>query len=104
MKIKPFRAIWYDFNESYLEMKESYQKDNMPFIEAEFEFKYDVASFLSYFSKKMSLAGLQEITNINQRQLSHYVNGRKRPSRPTVEKIERRIHSFAKELSQVSFV
>ena len=39
----------------------------------------------------------------NQRQLSHYVNGRKRPTQKTVKKIERSIHKFAKEISQVEF-
>ncbi|MDR0824602.1 MAG: helix-turn-helix transcriptional regulator [Prevotella sp.] len=93
-----------DFKNSYTEMKAFHAKENIPFVEAEFEFKYDVASFLSFFSNKFSLAGLQSITGINQKQLSHYVNGRKKPTAKTVEKIEKSIHEFANELSQVNFV
>jgi transcriptional regulator with XRE-family HTH domain len=52
----------------------------------------------------LSLAGLERITGVAQGQLSHYLTGRRNPSKKTVEKIQHSIHEFANELSQVKFV
>jgi len=93
-----------DFYLCYEDMKKSYEKDNQYFVESEFEFHYDTASFLQYYSNKFTLAGLQNITGVNQYQLSHYVNGHRKPGVKTVKKIETSLHNFAKELSQVHFV
>ncbi|HAH22269.1 MAG TPA: DNA-binding protein [Prolixibacteraceae bacterium] len=94
-----------DFYHSRDEMKELYIKTGQSFPDnLEFNFKYDTASFLAYYSKVLSLAGLQRITGVNQGQLSHYVTGHRRPSPKTVEKIEKSLHAFAEEISQVHFV
>ncbi len=93
-----------DFLSAYETMKKFYAQKGKKFIEAEFHFQYDVASFLQYYSDRFTLAGLQNITGINQRQLSHYVTGFRKPGIKTIEKIETSIHNFAKELSQVNFV
>jgi len=93
-----------DFKASYQEMKELHEKEGLRFVEAEFEFNYDTASFLQYYSNKFTLAGLQNITGVNQYQLSHYVTGHRKPSVKTVRKIETSLHSFAKELSRIHFV
>ena len=93
-----------DFMSAYEAMKQFYREKGKVFIEAQFNFQYDVASFLQYYSNRFTLAGLQEITGIHQGLLSHYVNGRKNPRKQTVEKIEKSIHRFAEELSQVHFV
>lgn len=69
-----------------------------------FDFCYDVPSFLAYYSKRLSLAGLERITGIAQGQLSHYVTGRRKPSKKTVEKIQNALHAFGNELSHVNFV
>ncbi len=66
-----------------------------------FAFSYDVPSFLSYYEKRLSLAGLSRITGVAQGQLSHYVTGRRRPSRATVEKMQSSLHLFGKELALV---
>jgi hypothetical protein len=58
----------------------------MPFTEAEFEFCYDVPSFLSFYNGKLSLAGLGRITGISQAQLSQYMHGYRHPSQKTSEK------------------
>ena len=60
-------------------MKEYYKEEKKHFEEVEFEFKYDLASFLSSYSNKFTLAGLQAITGSNQGQLSYYVTGRRKP-------------------------
>lgn len=93
-----------DFKNSYTEMKEMHNELGKHFVEAEFSFVYDVASFLSYYSKMLSLAGLERITGINQGQLSHYVTGHRKPSPKTIEKIEHNLHHFGNEISQVQFV
>lgn len=93
-----------DFNNSYKEMKELYTNENKRFEEAEFEFKYDTASFLAYYSKVLSLAGLGRLTGIAQGQLSHYVTGRRKPSPKTVQKIEKSLHEFAAEIAQVQLM
>lgn len=72
--------------------------------ELEFDFSYDLASFLAYYSGKLTLAGLSRITGVAQGQLSHYITGRRNPSPRTVEKISRALHSFGSELCQAQFV
>ncbi|KAA6322765.1 hypothetical protein EZS27_027723 [termite gut metagenome] len=70
----------------------------------EFNFKYDVPSFLAYYSDKLSLAGLQRITGVNQGQLSHYITGKSKPGPKTTERIEKKLHAFAEEIRQLHFV
>lgn len=93
-----------DFHAAYEGMKEYYVLEGKPFEEVAFEFSYDIPSFLSYYSDKISLAGLERITGVAQGQLSHYVTGRRNPSKKTVEKIQSALQLFGKELSNVHFV
>jgi hypothetical protein len=93
-----------DFINSYEEMKSYYAETNKEFVECEFEFQFDVASFLAYYSNVLSLAGLERLTGVNQGQLSHYVTGRRKPSKRTIERIEKKLHDFGKELNQVEFI
>jgi len=93
-----------NFKSSYEEMKEFYYQKGKEFVEAKFNYVYDTASFLAYYSKVLSLAGLQRITGVNQSQLSHYVTGHRKPSPKTVGKIEKSLHAFAEEIRQVRFV
>jgi hypothetical protein len=93
-----------DFKASYLEMKELFDEEKKHFVEADFEFHYDTASFLQYYSNYFSLAGLGRVTGINQRQLSHYVNGYKTPRPDTIKKIETSLHRLSAELSHVRFI
>jgi transcriptional regulator with XRE-family HTH domain len=44
------------------------------------------------------------LTGVNQGQLSHYVTGRRKPSKRTVHKIEKELHNFASEISKIEFV
>ena len=94
-----------DFQASAEEMKEYYDEIGKYFPEnIEFVYKYDVPSFLAYYSDKISLAGLGRLTGINRKQLSHYLTGHSRPSEKTIRKIEKLLNDFGKELSEVSFV
>lgn len=92
---------WYDMYEA---MKMSYAKDDMPFVEAEFNFTYDVPSFLAYYGDLISFKGLSKLTGISASQLSHYATGYRNPSPKTVRKIQDGLRTFATELSQVSLV
>lgn len=92
-----------DFKAVYEAMKEGFAERGEPFEEVEFDFQYDVPSFLAFYKNRLSLAGLQRITGINQRQLSQYVNGYRHPSPKTTKKIEDSLHKFGKELTQVNF-
>ena len=93
-----------DFFVAYEEMRELFGKEGKKFVECQFEFVYDIASFLSYYSKIISLAGMERLTGVNQGQLSHYVTGRKKPGRKTIEKIDRNLKEFAEDLRQIEFV
>lgn len=93
-----------DFTLAVEEMKEVYQEQGKAFPEVEFNYIYDMASFLNYYAYAFTLAGLARITGVNQGQLSHYVTGHRRPSRSTVEKIENSLHEFADEIGQLKFV
>ena len=92
------------FEGGYEDMRRHYQKIGKPFTEVEMVYKYDMASFLSYYASSFTLAGLSRITGINQGQLSHYVTGRSVPTRKTVQKMENAIHAFADDLKSVQFI
>ena len=92
-----------DFMKAVGEMQEVYAEEGSKFPDVEFDFIYDMASFLNYYAYAFSLAGLARITGVNQGQLSHYVTGRRRPSKSTVEKIEQSLHDFANEIGKVKF-
>ena len=79
-------------------MKEYYDEIGKEFPDLEFIYQYDTASFLEYYSKIISLAGLERLTGVNQGQLSHYLTGKRKPSTKTTQKIQRHLHAFGKEL------
>lgn len=92
-----------DFYTAYAEMRDYYHQQGREFEEVELEFFYDTASFLQAFVKAFSLAGLERITGVNQTQLGHYLHGRSKPSRKTIERIENGVHGFAKDLMAIRF-
>ena len=93
-----------DFWKTYDSMRLYYESVGKPFEEAEFEFLYDTASFLEAYSKSFSLAGLERITGVSQTQLGHYLHGRRKPSRKTVDRIQRGVRAFAADLTAVRFI
>lgn len=88
----------------YEAMKESYSRDGKSFVEAEFNFVYDVPSFLAYYGALITFKGLSKLTGVSAAQLSHYATGYRNPSPKTVLKIQEGLRAFAAELSQVSLV
>lgn len=93
-----------DFMAGVQDMKRIFDREGKNFPAVEFRFCYDTSSFLNYYASAFSLAGLERITGINQRQLSHYANGVRKPSPNTIAKIEKSLKEFAAELSQVTFL
>ena len=92
-----------DFKAAYREIREYYESIGKYFEEVEYEFYYDTASFLQYFGKTFSLAGLEVITGVNQTQLGHYLHGRRKPTRKVIDKIQQGVERFAQELTRVRF-
>lgn len=93
-----------DFMVAYDDMRTCCAERKEQFVELEFNFKYDVASFLQFYAFAFTLAGLERITGVNQKQLSHYINGVKKPRPETIVKIETSLHRFGQEIGQVKFV
>ena len=92
------------FKDGYEDMKRYYKEEGKDFEEVSFDFQYDIASFLQHYAYAFSLAGLERITGVNQKQLSHYISGYRHPSEKTVRKIECGIRKFSQELSSLNFI
>lgn len=92
-----------DFNLSYAGMREYYNEIGKHFEEIEYEFFYDVASFLQEYCEVFSLAGLERITGVSQAQLGHFLHGRRKPSRKTIEKIQKGVDEFSRKLTALRF-
>ena len=92
-----------DFKLSYTDMKVLYEEEGKEFQETTFEFLYDLPSFLQHYSHILSFAGLERLTGVNQAQLSQYVQGYRKPSTKTVEKIQNHLQAFGKELQHLQF-
>lgn len=91
-----------DFHEAHAELKEMEKQEGKTLPDIEFEFRYDTVSFLQYYSKMISLAGMQRLTGINRHQLSHYVTGKSKPSAKTVARIQEGVTSLGRELCNIS--
>ena len=70
--------------------------------EYEFEWKFDVPSFLEYYGGYLSLAGLERMTGINQKQLSNYLHHRAVPRRKQADRIINGLHHFAREILSIT--
>lgn len=93
-----------DFFECRNEIYELSSQSGKTLPEFEFEFVYDTASFLRYYGDTLTLTGLQKITGINSKQLSHYVTGHRKPSPKTVERIHLGVTQFAQKLQHAVLV
>lgn len=66
--------------------------------EYELEFKFDVQSLLLFYQGIFSYSALENITGINQRQLSHYAAGRSKPRKAQTDKIANGLKELAEEM------
>lgn len=92
-----------DFKAAYEEMREHFRSVGEHFEEVEFAFYYDIPSFLQEYAYAFTLAGLERITGVNQKQLGHYISGYRKPSEKTIRRIEEGIHRFSAQLGAVHF-
>lgn len=86
------------------EMKEYFLDQGKIYPELEFNYVYDMPSFLDYYAGILSKSGLEKITGVNQKQLWHYAKSVRTPKKETVLKIQDKLNSFGKELSQLKFI
>lgn len=93
-----------DFKVGYEDMRKCYEEDGKEFPELEFEYVYDLASFLQKYAYAFTLAGLSRIVGVSAAVLSHYVTGYRNPSEKTVKKIETSLHNFGNEMRNLRFV
>lgn len=93
-----------DFRAVYEEMIAFLKEEGNRCTEVEFEYEYDVVSFLRYYANLFTLVGLSRLTGINKGQLSHYINGTSRPGTRTIQKIQDGMSKFAGELSSLRFL
>ena len=68
----------------------------------EIEWKFDVPSFLEYYSGFISLAGMERMTGIHQKQLSNYLHHRAVPRQKQADRIIKGLHNFARELLSIT--
>jgi hypothetical protein len=90
--------FWYCLED----MKNCYKESGEEFPNVEFEFVYDIPSFLKY--SPFPLTWIEHNTGINKKQLSMYITRRRNPSENTLKKIQNAVNSFLMDYSQVSFV
>lgn len=93
-----------DFKAMYEAMKANAKEEGRDFEEVNFEFSYDLPSFLVFYADLLSYKGLAKLTGISAAQLSHYVSGFRNPSAKTTKKIQTALNTFGKELSQLQLI
>ena len=82
-------------------IKELNEDKNIPTAlrgEYSLSYKYDLESFLNYYSKIFTNAALERITGINQKQIQHYSSGHRKPRKEQIKKIELALHKLGQEL------
>lgn len=90
-----------DFIAVYNDTKQFYEQNGKPFVEVEFEYKYDISALLASYAEVFSLSGLSQITGVNKTKLSSYLNGTCSPSTRTSERINSGIKNYASRLVQM---
>lgn len=84
----------------FLGVVDSYREDyEEELVGTQFEFRYDLPSFMEYYAGIFTVPALSRITGIAKGQLSRYMCGNRKPSVKTVEKIQRSVSDFARSLA-----
>jgi len=88
-------------------IKEFYEEQEIPEVlkgEYELVYKYDTESLLKYYKGILTNSALERLTNINQRQIHHYVSGRSKPRKAQKQKIQTALHDLGRELLSIQLV
>lgn len=64
-------------------------------------FKMNVRALLHTYKGVISNAGIERLTGINRRQLTHYYSGLSNPKDEQCKKIEKALHKLGKDLIEV---
>lgn len=74
-------------------------------LDEDFEivYKFDVQSFMEYYSGIITPTALGRISGINPKQIWNYMHGVSKPRKAQVDKIEAALHKLGRELMSVSF-
>ena len=67
----------------------------------EFEWDLDTAALLQICSQYATLAAISRASGVNERQLSHYANGTKKPRGPQRQRIVDGLHKIGQSLMSV---
>ena len=67
----------------------------------EFEWDLDTAALLQICSQYATLAAISRASGVNERQLSHYANGTKKPRGPQRQRIVDGLHKIGRSLMSV---
>ena len=67
------------------------------------DYKFDVQSFMEYYSGIITPTALGRISGINPKQIWNYMHGVSKPRKAQVDKIENALHKLGRELMNVSF-
>ena len=89
---------------SSIEIIKSFTPEHIPAaLKGEFEiiWKLDVESLLEYYKGIFNQTGIAKLTGINEKQLSHYASGLKKPRAAQAKKIEAALHRLGSELLAV---
>ena len=83
----------------------TWKEEDIPEVlkgDIEIEWKYDIQTILMHYTQYFSLAGLQRLTGINQRQLWNYANGLSKPRQVASDKITKALQGLGEELIALS--
>ena len=86
-------------------IKETLPEEQWPdIIKKDFKiiWHYDIQSLLMYYGSLMSIAGIERITGINQKQLWHYASGNRNPRPEQKIKIETALHKLGEDLLSIN--
>ena len=67
------------------------------------DYKFDVQSFMEYYSGIITPTALGRISGINPKQIWNYMHGVSKPRRDQDDKLENALHKLGRELMNVSF-
>lgn len=93
---------------SFFEGIELYKEFNQKlssiyYEELNFQFQYDIESFLAFYKGVFTNSALERLTGINQKQIQHYASGLKKPRIEQRKKIEASLHNLGEELLALRF-
>lgn len=91
-----------DFRECVVEARSAMAGEGLEAPDYELVFKYDVASFFSYFNV-FNASKLAAMTGINKSLMSQYASGKRRASQVQYDKLRGGIEKLTKELAAATF-